>query len=229
MQRRLFDPRVGYFTDDFTLFSDNQQRVEPKRFITRWRLEPKDSADAELMKRGILVEPRKPIVYYIDPATPKQWRPYLIQGVNDWQKAFEQAAGFLRIPGAANPLDASAVHPEAYPVAARILERLPATATVIVRIEVADEAEEQALQTQAQLDLKWLHRNGADAGTTTLLIDAVKDAAPVQVEGQRIFAWAGCEFDAFKAIRSFWRKECGLKREEHMAVAYWRRGVAEED
>lgn len=91
MQRRLFDPRVGYFTDDFTLFSDNQQRVEPKRFITRWRLEPKDSADAELMKRGILVEPRKPIVYYIDPATPKQWRPYLIQGVNDWQKAFEQA------------------------------------------------------------------------------------------------------------------------------------------
>ena len=117
----------------------------------------------------------------------------------------------------------------ALPAISRILERLPATATAIVRIEVADEAEEQPLQTQAQLDLKWLHRNGADAGTTTLLIDAVKNAAPVQIEGQRIFAWAGCEFDAFKAIRSFWRKECGLKREEHMAVAYWRRGVAEED
>ena len=91
MQRRLFDPRVGYFTDNFVLFSDNQQRVEPKRFITRWRLEPKDSADMEKMKRGELVEPKKPIVYYIDPATPKQWRPYLIQGVNDWQKAFERA------------------------------------------------------------------------------------------------------------------------------------------
>lgn len=86
MQRRLFDPRVGYFTDNFVQFSDNQQRVEPKRFITRWRLEPKDSADMEKMKRGELVEPKKPIVYYIDPATPKQWRPYLIQGVNDWQK-----------------------------------------------------------------------------------------------------------------------------------------------
>lgn len=91
MARRLFDPRVGYFTDEFTYFSDNQQRIEPKRFITRWRLEPKDSADIEKMKRGELVEPKKPIIYYIDPATPKQWRPYLIQGVNDWQKAFEKA------------------------------------------------------------------------------------------------------------------------------------------
>lgn len=91
MQRRYFDPRVGYFADDFTYFSDDQQRVQRKNFITRWRLEPKDSADAEKMKRGELVEPKKPIVYYIDPATPKQWRPYLIQGVNDWQKAFEKA------------------------------------------------------------------------------------------------------------------------------------------
>ena len=91
MQRRLFDPRVGYFTDNYNYYSDNQQRVSVKRFITRWRLEPKDSADAEKMKRGELVEPKKPIVYYIDPATPKQWRPYLIAGVNDWQKAFEKA------------------------------------------------------------------------------------------------------------------------------------------
>ena len=91
MQRRYFDPRVGYFADDFTYFSDDQQRVQRKNFITRWRLEPKDSADAEKMKRGELVEPKKPIVYYIDPATPKQWRPYLILGVNDWQKAFEKA------------------------------------------------------------------------------------------------------------------------------------------
>lgn len=91
MQRRFFDPRVGYFTDFFNEYSDSQQRVKGKRFVTRWRLEPKDSADAERMKRGELVEPKKPIVYYIDPATPKQWRPYLIAGVNDWQKAFEKA------------------------------------------------------------------------------------------------------------------------------------------
>lgn len=91
MQGRYFDPRVGYFAMGFNEFSDDQQRMRRKQFITRWRLEPKDSADAERMKRGELVEPKKPIVYYIDPATPKQWRKYLIMGVNDWQKAFEKA------------------------------------------------------------------------------------------------------------------------------------------
>ena len=91
MQRRLFDPRIGYFSDSFVQFSDFQQCVEKKRFITRWRLEPKDSVDAEKMKRGELVEPKKPIIYYVDPATPKRWRPYLIAGVNDWAKAFEKA------------------------------------------------------------------------------------------------------------------------------------------
>ena len=90
MMRRYFDPRVGYFTDDYTNYSDDQQRVEEKRFITRWRLEPRPE-DVEKMKRGELVEPMKPIVYYIDPATPKQWRKYLIQGVEDWQVAFEKA------------------------------------------------------------------------------------------------------------------------------------------
>ena len=59
-------------------------------FIVRWRLEPKPE-DVEKYKRGELVEPQKPIVYYIDPATPKKWRPYLIQGINDWQAAFEKA------------------------------------------------------------------------------------------------------------------------------------------
>ena len=90
MQPRLFDPRVGYFADGYTRFSDEQQAVERVRFIARWRLEARPE-DVEKQRRGELVEPVKPIVYYIDPATPKQWRPYLIAGVNDWQKAFEQA------------------------------------------------------------------------------------------------------------------------------------------
>ena len=117
----------------------------------------------------------------------------------------------------------------ALPAISRILERLPATAMATVRIEVADEVEEQVLETAAMLDLEWLHRIGAEAGTTSLLIDAVRDAAPMPIDGRRIFAWAGCEFDAFKAIRAFWRKECGLSRDDHMAVAYWRRGVAGRD
>lgn len=90
MAKRLFDRRVGYFADDYTIYSDDQQKVESQEFIVRWRLEPK-AEDMDKFKRGELVEPRKPIVYYIDPATPKKWRPYLIAGVNDWQKAFEKA------------------------------------------------------------------------------------------------------------------------------------------
>ena len=90
MQQRWFDPRVGYFAGGYSEFSDDQQGVKNIRFIARWRLEARPE-DVEKQKRGELVEPVKPIVYYIDPATPKQWRKYLIAGVNDWQVAFEQA------------------------------------------------------------------------------------------------------------------------------------------
>jgi hypothetical protein len=90
MKRRYFDPRVGYFADSYEEFSDNQQIVKKKTFITRWRLEPKPE-DVEKMKKGELVEPKKQIVYYIDPATPVQWRKYLKLGVEDWNVAFEQA------------------------------------------------------------------------------------------------------------------------------------------
>lgn len=88
--RRLFDNRVGFFADDYVVFGDDQQKVENDVFIVRWRLEPKPE-DVEKYKRGELVEPKKPIVYYIDPATPKKWRSYLKKGVDDWQVAFEKA------------------------------------------------------------------------------------------------------------------------------------------
>ncbi len=93
MQPRYFDDRVGYFTSQaITDFDKNPQGIETVRFIKRFKLEPKPE-DLEKYKRGELVEPVKPIVYYIDPSTPKKWVPYLIQGVNDWAAAFE-AAGF---------------------------------------------------------------------------------------------------------------------------------------
>lgn len=90
MKARYFDPRVGYFATGFVDFDSNPQGVKNLSLITRWRLEPK-TEDVEKYKRGELVEPKKQIVYYIDPATPKKWVPYLIQGVNDWQAAFEKA------------------------------------------------------------------------------------------------------------------------------------------
>jgi hypothetical protein len=90
MRKRLFDPRVGYFASEYTVYGDDQQRIDVSEFIHHWRLEPKDE-DIDKWKRGELVEPKKQIVYYIDPATPKKWRPYLIAGINDWQVAFEKA------------------------------------------------------------------------------------------------------------------------------------------
>ena len=90
MKPRAFDPRVGYFATSSTDFDANPQGVKRVAFATRWKLEPKPEDVAKYLK-GELVEPVKPIVFYIDPATPKKWVPYLIQGVNDWQVAFEQA------------------------------------------------------------------------------------------------------------------------------------------
>lgn len=90
MKARYFDPRVGYFAIGYTDFDANPQGVKDLELVKRWRLEPKPQ-DMAKYKRGELVEPAKPIVFYIDPATPKKWVPYLIAGVNDWQKAFEKA------------------------------------------------------------------------------------------------------------------------------------------
>lgn len=90
MTPRYADDRVGYFATGYTDFDQNPQGIKKVRMITRWRLEPKPE-DIEKYKRGELVEPIKPIVFYIDPATPKEWVPYLIQGVNDWQASFEKA------------------------------------------------------------------------------------------------------------------------------------------
>lgn len=87
---RIADERVGYFSVTQTDYGLDVQKAKTRTYITRWRLEPKDW---DAYNRGELVEPVKPIVYYIDPATPEKWRPYLKQGVNDWNKAFE-GAGF---------------------------------------------------------------------------------------------------------------------------------------
>ena len=90
MQPRYFDNRVGYFNNTITEFSDNQQTTNHEAIISRYRLEPKDP---QAYKAGKLVEPKKQIVYYIDPATPKKWVKYLKAGIDDWNVAFE-AAGF---------------------------------------------------------------------------------------------------------------------------------------
>lgn len=92
MKRRYFDQRVGWFARGQQDYGLDAQYTKTVTYLDRWRLEVKDE-DVEKFKRGELVLPKKQIVYYIDPATPVQWRKYIKQGIEDWQVAFE-AAGF---------------------------------------------------------------------------------------------------------------------------------------
>ncbi|MFT5925714.1 MAG: hypothetical protein ACI9WL_000455, partial [Rubritalea sp.] len=92
MKRRYFDQRVGWFARGQQDYGLNDQKTKTVTYLDRWRLEVKDE-DIEKYKAGELVIPKKQIVYYIDPATPMQWRKYIKLGIEDWQVAFE-AAGF---------------------------------------------------------------------------------------------------------------------------------------
>lgn len=90
MQPRFADSRIGYFTTEIVDYEKDPHQVRRLSMITRWRLEIKPE-DIGRYSRGEKVEPLNPITFYIDPATPKKWIPFLIKGVEDWIPAFEQA------------------------------------------------------------------------------------------------------------------------------------------
>ena len=86
MRPRLADPRINIFWQGYSEFSNEGNGMKPLYYANRWRLEPKDEA---AYRRGELVEPKKPIVFYIDNAFPEMWKPYMKYEVEVWQKAFE--------------------------------------------------------------------------------------------------------------------------------------------
>ncbi|MGY8914180.1 MAG: zinc-dependent metalloprotease, partial [Flavobacteriales bacterium] len=90
MRPRTYDPRVGFFTVSQYDYGSKELKADQKTYIRRWRLEPKDP---EAYAKGELVEPVKPIIYYLDPGTPENLREYIKQGIEEWQKPFE-TAGF---------------------------------------------------------------------------------------------------------------------------------------
>ncbi|MCK0196961.1 siderophore-interacting protein [Ancylobacter sp. 6x-1] len=115
----------------------------------------------------------------------------------------------------------------ALPLIARLAENLPATSRAVALIEVADAREEQPICSPAQLDIRWLHRDGAAPGTTTLIEDALRgldwpDAA------RSVSVVAGCEHEAALRIRTFLRSEMGMTPKQALIVSYWRRGRAGE-
>ena len=90
MKKRYFDQRVGWITSRQIDYGLDNQEAETIRYLRRWRLEVKEE-DIEKFKRGELVEPKNPIIFYVDPGTPIKWRKYIKQGIEDWQAAFEEA------------------------------------------------------------------------------------------------------------------------------------------
>jgi hypothetical protein len=150
MQARVWDQRVGFFRIDQTDYGRNEQRAQGRRYITRWRLEPKDTA---AFKRGELVEPVKPIVYYIDPATPVKWRKYLKEGIEDWNAAFEEA-GFKHAILAKDPPSAQE-DPEFSPEDARysVIRYFPSNIENAYGPSVVDPRSGEILES----DIGWYH------------------------------------------------------------------------
>ena len=148
MRPRRYDPRVGYFSIQQTDYGVAAQRAEPRQYVTRWQLVP---SDMEAYARGELVEPVEPIVYYIDPATPVEWREYLKQGVEDWNVAFE-AAGFKNAIRAQDPPEND---PEWSPEDARysVIRYFPSDTQNAYGPHVHDPRSGQILES----DIGWFH------------------------------------------------------------------------
>lgn len=113
----------------------------------------------------------------------------------------------------------------ALPAIARIAEELPSSACASIVIEVADAAEQQEIVSDAAIEVTWLHRGGAAAGSTELLAQAVRSIA--LPEHGNSFVFAGCEQIAARAIRKHLRSERQLPKDRHLVAAYWRKGHAD--
>ncbi|UVF21722.1 siderophore-interacting protein [Microvirga terrae] len=111
----------------------------------------------------------------------------------------------------------------ALPAISRILAELPSECRATVLLEVEDASEEQPLCSRAALDIRWMHRNGAPAGTTSLIEDAVR-AIDVPSDERRRFIWAGCEQKSCRCLKRLLRQEWKIPTTEHQVVAYWRAG-----
>lgn len=109
------------------------------------------------------------------------------------------------------------------PALARMLEHLPERARGIAFVEVAGATDEQEIVTRSGVEIRWLRRNGAAPGTTSLLTDAVR-GTDIPSDGSSVYVWTVGEFEVFRALKAYLRDERGLRRDQHMVGAYWRRG-----
>lgn len=114
------------------------------------------------------------------------------------------------------------------PELARTLENLPEQAQGVAFIEVDGAGDKQEIVTNSGVETRWLYRNGTAPGTTTLLADAVR-ATEIPSDNPSIYVWAAGEFAMFRAVKTYLRDERGLRRDQHLVAAYWRRGKVERE
>ncbi len=192
MKARLSDWRVGFFTVSTTDYGIDNQRAESQSSITRWRLEPKDTA---AYFRGEIVEPVKPITYYIDPATPMKWRPWLKKGIETWNSAFEKA-GFKNAVRVLPPPD-STEDPEFCPEDVRysVIRYFPSPIENAYGPHVSDPRTGEILES----DIGWYH-NVMNLQTGWYFTQAVADPRshkipfPDSLMGELIATVAAHEF-----------------------------------
>jgi hypothetical protein len=141
MMARLFDDRVGYFTVRQEDFGRDEHRAPTRTYINRWRLEKKDPS-------AVMSEPVKPIIYYVDPATPVKWRPWVKKAIEDWQPAFE-AAGFKNAIIAMDPPNDPAWSPE--DARYSVVRWLPSTTENAVGPNIHDPRSGEILNADIQL------------------------------------------------------------------------------
>ncbi|WP_031426626.1 zinc-dependent metalloprotease [Flavimarina sp. Hel_I_48] len=152
MQPRIADDRVGWFTTKKYDYNSDELKSDDYEIIRRWRLVPKDM---EAYKRGELVEPVKPIVYYLDPGTPEKWRPYFKKGIEDWNVAFEEA-GFKNAIIAKDP-PTKEEDPEFSPEDARysVVRYIASTTRNAVGPSVSDPRTGEIIES----DIIWYHNH----------------------------------------------------------------------
>ena len=149
---RLYDERVGWFTVSQYNYSSEALKSDQTRYIRRWRLEP---SDPEAYLNGELVEPKKQIIYYLDPATPLKWRKYFRQGIEDWNECFE-TAGFKNAIVAKDP-PSKEEDPEFSPEDARysVVRYVASTTRNAVGPSVSDPRTGEILES----DIIWYHNH----------------------------------------------------------------------
>lgn len=119
----------------------------------------------------------------------------------------------------------------ALPAIGRWVEQYRGNAPIVALIEIPQAEDAQVLATPPQVELHWLPRDGADAASSTLLEQALRDLMALQppTAAGDTFYWIAAESRRARAMRQYLSEECGVPKDWLRATGYWKRGASEEE